>query len=83
MAFEHYSCSIALDPMSPVYFTNRALVAIKLNRYETADDDCTRALQIDSGLVKAWWLRASAKLHRGRCADVRSYYIFVISTVFT
>lgn len=68
-AFEHYSRSIALDPSVPAYFTNRALVSIKLNKFETAEDDCTRALQLDPKGIKPWWLRASARLHRGRCAD--------------
>lgn len=70
-AFHHYSRSIALDPTVPAYFTNRALVSIKLNKFETAEDDCTRALQVDAKIAKPWWLRGSARLHRGRCAEVR------------
>lgn len=71
IAFEHYSRCIALDPTVPTYFTNRALVCLKLNKFETAEDDCTRALQLDAKVVKPWWLRASARVHRGKYADVR------------
>ena len=70
MAFDHYSRAIALDCSVPAVYTNRAIAAIHLKRYETAEDDCTRALDIDPTYLKALLRRGVARMHRGKYAAV-------------
>jgi tetratricopeptide (TPR) repeat protein len=72
VAFLHYSRSIALDPTQPAAYTNRAIAAIHLKRYETAEDDCSRALAVDAGFLKAYLRRGMARMHRGHFGEVRS-----------
>lgn len=40
------------NPTNPTYFTNRALCYIKMKKYESACQDCRRALDMDSNLIK-------------------------------
>jgi tetratricopeptide (TPR) repeat protein len=78
VAFEHYSRAIALDCSVPAVYTNRAIAAIHLKRYETAEDDCTRALDIDPTYFKALLRRGVARMHRGKYTAV---WLFVQSVL--
>ena len=69
-AYNCYSRSIALDPASAVVFGNRAITSIRLERFATAEDDCSRALELDSEYVKAWSRRGLARFKQGRYAEV-------------
>lgn len=64
-AFACYSRSLALDPSSAVVYANRAISCIRLERYELAEDDCSRALGIDKNYIKAWARRGMARFKRG------------------
>ena len=64
-AFDCYSRSLALDPANPVGFANRAMAAIRLERFELAEDDCTRALTLDRSYLKAWSRRGMTRFKRG------------------
>ena len=59
-AFDCYSRSLALLELAPTY-SNRAMTAIKLERYEVAIDDCSRALDIDPSFTKALIRRGMAR----------------------
>lgn len=54
------------DPTLPL---NRAAAYLKLFKYEDADRDCTKVLQLDAKNVKALWRRAQARREIGRLED--------------
>lgn len=47
-----------------VYFTNRALCWLKLQRWDSAASDCRRALDMDGSLVKAHFFLGQALLEQ-------------------
>lgn len=71
-AFACYSRSLALDPSSSIVYANRAVSCIRLERFELAEDDCTRALEIDNTYVKAWVRRGMARFKRGKYKEAYS-----------
>lgn len=46
----------------PTYFTNRALCHLKLKRWDSSCQDCRRALDMDSTLVKGHFFLGQALL---------------------
>ena len=44
-----------------ILYGNRAACAMKLRRFEACVEDCDRAIEADSGYVKAWFRRARAR----------------------
>ncbi|KAI8391321.1 uncharacterized protein BYT42DRAFT_190123 [Radiomyces spectabilis] len=70
-AIVHYSQAIDLDPSVAVYFVNRAMAYLKLNRYLEAERDCTRGLQLQPKNVKALWRRGIALRELGRVEEAR------------
>lgn len=61
-AFNLYTDALAIDPLNKntnakLYF-NRATVGSKLNKVEEAIEDCTAAINLDEGYVKAYLRRA-------------------------
>ncbi|KAK9468377.1 hypothetical protein V1512DRAFT_259348 [Lipomyces arxii] len=60
-----YSEAIRLYSKDPAYFTNRAACSLKLQYWESAELDCTRALAIaeanNSSRLKALWRRGIAR----------------------
>lgn len=71
-AFACYSRSLALDSSSAIVYANRAVTCIRLERFELAEDDCTRALRIDPTYIKAWVRRGMARFKRGKYKDACS-----------
>ncbi|BFI14894.1 RNA polymerase II-associated protein 3 [Marchantia polymorpha subsp. ruderalis] len=59
-AFECYSRSIALQPTAVAY-ANRAMAALKLNRFKEAEEDCTEAISLDDRYTKAYARRGTAR----------------------
>ncbi|XP_071443450.1 E3 ubiquitin-protein ligase CHIP [Hetaerina americana] len=55
-----YTKAIIKNPSMPTYFTNRALCYLKLKRWEAASQDCRRALDVDSALVKGHFFLGQA-----------------------
>ncbi|VDP71448.1 unnamed protein product [Echinostoma caproni] len=60
-AIEQYTTSVRLTPEDPVPYTNRALAFLKLERYASAESDCSAALALDKKCVKALFRRAIAR----------------------
>nr|XP_045599987.1 dnaJ homolog subfamily C member 7-like [Procambarus clarkii] len=61
-AFNLYTEALAIDPLNKhtnakLYF-NRATVGSKINKLEQATEDCTAAINLDEGYVKAYLRRA-------------------------
>ena len=69
-AYAFYSRSLALDDSSAVVYTNRAVLAIRMNKLETAVDDATRAIGLDPTYMKAYYRRGVARLKLGQTGDV-------------
>ncbi|XP_063697381.1 E3 ubiquitin-protein ligase CHIP [Culicoides brevitarsis] len=47
-----YTKAIIKNPTNGTYFTNRALCHIKMKRWESACQDCRKALEMDQNLIK-------------------------------
>lgn len=52
-AVEHYTAAIRLAPENPILYSNRALALWKLERFASAEVDCSTALNVDPKSVKA------------------------------
>jgi tetratricopeptide (TPR) repeat protein len=65
-AYDFYSTSIALDANLSITYANRAMVSIRMQRLEEAEDDCERSLVLDSSYVKAWSRRGMIRYKKGR-----------------
>lgn len=50
------------NPTVPSYFTNRALCHLKMKRWDASCQDCRRALDMDSALVKGHFFLGQALL---------------------
>ncbi|XP_039121505.1 E3 ubiquitin-protein ligase CHIP-like [Dioscorea cayenensis subsp. rotundata] len=61
-AIDAYTEAIVLCPDVSVYWTNRALCRMKRNDWTGVEEDCTRALELDSSSVKAHYMLGRALL---------------------
>ncbi|EQC32656.1 hypothetical protein SDRG_09632 [Saprolegnia diclina VS20] len=59
-AIDCYTEAICLCSTVAAFYTNRALCYLQLERYPQAQDDCTRATQLDSANAKAYYLLGKA-----------------------
>lgn len=53
-AIAEYTHAIALDPSSPVYYSNRAAAYSSTNDHASAVADAEKAIQVDQKFVKAY-----------------------------
>ncbi|KAI7896485.1 uncharacterized protein EV154DRAFT_492453 [Mucor mucedo] len=70
-AIVYYGKAIDLDPTVPVYFVNRAMAYLKLNKFLEAEKDCTRGIQLAPRNVKAFWRRGIALRELGRFNEAK------------
>ncbi|KAJ9697462.1 hypothetical protein PVL29_009329 [Vitis rotundifolia] len=68
-AIEAYTEAITLCPNVPIYWTNRALGHRKRNNWTKVEDDCRRAIQLDSNSVKAHYMLGLALLQKEEYAE--------------
>jgi tetratricopeptide (TPR) repeat protein len=61
-----YTRSINYDPSNHILYANRAMGYIKLEALEKAEEDCSKALQLDCTYVKAWSRRGLTRFKRGK-----------------
>ncbi|KAH8371062.1 hypothetical protein KR093_006028 [Drosophila rubida] len=59
-AIETYTEAVEVYPYDPIYFINRALCHLKLERYGNCVDDCESAIALDKTCVKAYYRRMQA-----------------------
>lgn len=59
-AASFYTESIKLWDKEPIYYSNRSLCFIKLERYDEAISDCDKAIELDDKCVKAYYRRMQA-----------------------
>ena len=53
LAIEMYYTAITLNNTNPVYYTNRAISFIRVDKHDEALKDCKRALELEPGFQKA------------------------------
>lgn len=68
-----YSKAIIKNPQVPTFFTNRALCYLKLQQWELACQDCRRALEMDSSLVKGHFFYGQALLEQDNYDEAIKY----------
>ncbi|XP_073295578.1 translocon at the outer membrane of chloroplasts 64-like [Primulina huaijiensis] len=66
-AIGFYSEAIKLNSSSATYYNNRAAAYLELGSYIQAEEDCTRAIDLDKKNVKAF-------LRRGTAREILGYY---------
>ncbi|XP_062131655.1 RNA polymerase II-associated protein 3 [Drosophila sulfurigaster albostrigata] len=59
-AIEAYTEAVEVYPYDAIYFINRALCHLKLERYGNCVDDCESAIALDKTCVKAYYRRMQA-----------------------
>ncbi|CAO3693334.1 hypothetical protein G6F70_007219 [Rhizopus microsporus] len=59
-ATKEYTNAIIKDASVPVYYTNRAICYLKLEKYDQVISDCRKAIELDPQLVKAYYLLGQA-----------------------
>eukprot|EP01098_Paradermamoeba_levis_P006314 TRINITY_DN2623_c0_g1_i1.p1 TRINITY_DN2623_c0_g1~~TRINITY_DN2623_c0_g1_i1.p1 ORF type:complete len:497 (-),score=162.01 TRINITY_DN2623_c0_g1_i1:184-1674(-) len=77
-AFDLYSQALTVDfrfkQINSTLYCNRAAAAMKINRWEQAASDCTKAIELDENYLKAYTRRASIYMTLERYEDaVRDY----------
>ncbi|OQR82971.1 hypothetical protein ACHHYP_15288 [Achlya hypogyna] len=68
-AILYYSRSLAYDPTNAIVHANRALTHLRLQNFAKAEDDCSRAIELDSSYVKAWSRRGMTRFRRGKYSE--------------
>ena len=79
-AIECYTKAIEFTPLDPKLYTNRAIAAHKLEKYVTAESDCSKALSLDSVSTdtqfKAYSRRGLARVKQGKYAIAIEDFLF-------
>ena len=70
-AIESYSAAIELQPRNAVFLSNRAICYLKLERFDDAEIDCTRALSADPRNTKAYFRRGTARVGLGKLEEAK------------
>ncbi|KAG7389030.1 hypothetical protein PHYBOEH_007643 [Phytophthora boehmeriae] len=69
MALLHYTRSMAYDDSDAILYANRALVYLRTKSFAAAEDDCSRAIRLDSFYMKGWSRRGMTRYRRGKYAE--------------
>lgn len=70
-AITYYSKAIVLDPSNAVYYINRAMANLKLDKWTEVESDCERGIELDAKNVKAYWRRGIARRNLNKLADAK------------
>ncbi|GLE04065.1 hypothetical protein PINS_up012976 [Pythium insidiosum] len=65
----YYTRSMAFDDSNAVVYANRAMAHLRLKNFAQAEEDCTRAVLLDTGYFKAWTRRGMTRFRRGKYAE--------------
>ncbi|CAG9862975.1 unnamed protein product [Phyllotreta striolata] len=79
-AAECYTKAIGHYSYDPIFYANRALCYLKLEKYEEAENDCNLSIKLDDTYVKAYQRRAAArmKLNKLEHAEVDLQKVLII-----
>ena len=80
-AIRCYTRSINFDPSNHILYANRAMGYIKLEALEKAEEDCSKALQLDCTYVKAWSRRGLTRFKRGKYSLVCALSVFSLPVI--
>ena len=69
---------MAYDETNAIYPSNRAMAYLKMGSYEEAEEDCTRALGLDSCNAKALLRRGAARAAIGSYEEAAADYSRVL-----
>ena len=69
-----YTRSIAYDASDAKVFANRAMVYIRMELFDLAEDDSSAAIKLDPTYVKAYSRRGTVRFKRGKYAEVIIFY---------
>ncbi|KAK6507025.1 hypothetical protein TWF481_005479 [Arthrobotrys musiformis] len=72
-AEKKYSQAIAISSTNYTLFTNRALVRMKLLRYNDVIDDCTCAINLNRDAMKGYYMAAQALIQLSRPSEALGY----------
>ena len=78
-AIEHYTKAIECNPMSAVYFANRAQCQLFEQRFGACEADCTLAIQLDGNFLKAYYRRALARIELKKLDQARQDLEYILS----
>ncbi|UJR28436.1 hypothetical protein I4U23_009676 [Adineta vaga] len=78
-AIEFYTKAIECNPISPVYFANRAQCQLFEQRYGACEADCTLAIQNDKNYLKAYYRRSLARIELGKIDQAKEDLEYVLS----
>lgn len=62
----YYTRSIAFYDQDAILYSNRALAQLRLKQFSLAEQDCTRAIELDHTFLKAWIRRGITRHRRGK-----------------
>lgn len=66
-----YTEAILADPENHVYFLNRSMAYMKLNKFEDAERDASASLRLGGDNAKAYFRRGSARKRLSRWVDAK------------
>ncbi|KAK6340759.1 hypothetical protein TWF696_009080 [Orbilia brochopaga] len=72
-ADKKYTQAIALDSSNYTLFTNRALVRLKLERYDDVINDCMSAINLNRDAMKGHYMAAQALIHLSRPSEALGF----------
>ncbi|CAM0135120.1 Palmitoyl-protein thioesterase 1 [Umbelopsis sp. WA50703] len=72
LAVDHYTKAIELDNKSAVYYINRAMAYLKLEKYAEAERDSSSGLSLQPNHVKALYRRGIARRQLDKLAEARA-----------
>lgn len=72
-AIELYSLAIQKSPNTCIYYTNRALCYLKLQKWPSVVDDCRHAIELDSRSIKAHFYLGQALAEQAQYDDALVY----------
>ena len=72
-ALANYSTAIQLDPANVMYPANKAMVHLKMEKWEEAEQDCDQAIEMDDKYAKVKLLHIWSDIYifqlRGKCSN--------------
>ena len=80
-AVEAYGHAIQHDPDRAVYYNNRAASLIMLRELRKAEEDCTSALRLCPGYIKAAQRLGNVRVQRGKLSAAKDSFAAVVKIV--
>lgn len=66
-----YTDAVLADSSNHVYYLNRSMAYMKLNKFEDAERDASASLRLGGDNVKAYFRRGAARKHLSKWQDAK------------